>query len=215
MLVHRKINDDLTEKQRNALGEETAPYEQPIAELRAGARRLEDFEDIDLLDVREEVFVRDQLVDTAQDEAWKIIGLRESVLAPAGQSRKKVFDTTRIGDIKRASREVTVRPAARISEGISKLPEFEERDGLAKRITERGQAMETSLETLEGVEEGEANLRADLRRLVDAQRVAVVGTYGRLLGLFPKGFVETLFPRERDKHIARSEPEPTPEPTPE
>jgi hypothetical protein len=63
------------------------------------------------------------------------------------------------------------------------------------------------------VEGRETDLRADLRRLIDAQRVAIVGTYGRLLGVLPKGFVETLFPHPRSKHATGPKPDAGP-PTP-
>jgi hypothetical protein len=122
MATHQEVNEDLTADQRQALGAEADRLAAPIAELRAGARALEDLEDIALLDAREVVFVRDQLVDDAQDEAWKIVGRREPILASAGQTRAKVFDTTRIGEIKRASREVTVATATQVAGNLRALP---------------------------------------------------------------------------------------------
>jgi hypothetical protein len=87
-----------------------------------------------------------------------------------------------------------------VAGNLRALPAFNERDGLADRIATRGQAMGGALTSLTGVEERETDLRADLRRLIDAQRVAIVATYGRLLGILPKRFVETLFPHPRSKH---------------
>jgi hypothetical protein len=216
MRVHQRINDDLTETQRTLLGSEATLYDEPINTLRTGARTLEDFGDLTVLEHREAVVVRDQLVDTAQDEAWKIIGLRKSVLATVGQTRERVFETTKITMIKEASREVTVERAATISSRIATLPSFEERDRLATRLRTHGEGMKEEQQGLEASEQQESELRAELRRLSAVQRVAVVGSYGRLLGAFPKGFVESLFPSPRSKPVKSTPPSPpSPPSTPE
>lgn len=199
MSIHQEINEDLSDEQRVMLGEEATRYEAPVTALRTGARALEDFEDIDLLESRERINVRDAIVDTAQDEAWKIVGLREPILAPAGQDRKKVFKTSRVTTIKNASREVTVQSAQDVAANIRALPAFEERDRLAERLEVRGTAMANDISALGGVEERFSVLRLELQRIMDAQRVEIVRTYGRLLTVLPKSAVESLFPRPRRK----------------
>jgi hypothetical protein len=94
---------------------------------------------------------------------------------------------------------VTVERAATISENISKLPPFEERDRLSAKLKARGAGMGEDIKSLGDSEKEESDLRNNLHRLSSVQRVAVVGTYGRLLGSFPKSFVESLFPRPRFK----------------
>lgn len=208
-LSHSRINEDLNDAQREALRTAAARHQEPMSILRTGARALEDFEDVELLESREQVNVRDGLVDGAEGEAWKIVGLREAVIAAVGQSREKVFSTTRIGDIKNASREVTVATAAEVAGNIRRLPAFDERDRLAERLEARGAAMADDLRALHGHEERWTAQRGELQRVMDAQRVEIVRTYGSLLTVLPKTFVETLFPRPR-----RARPEAGAPPTP-
>jgi len=135
------------------------------------------------------------------------------VLATAGQTREKVFESSHISPIKNDSRENTVGWAATVSTNIRALPPFDERESLADKLSTRGGGMKEELDRLEVAEDRETTLRNNLQRLCASQRVAVVGTYGRLLGSFPKSFVEFLFPRPRSKPAGRPITPPPPPPT--
>ena len=193
MRAHLKNNETLVETQKLTLTEEVTKYREPLVKLRAGARELEDFEDDALLDIREEVNVCDFLVDEAQDESWKIIQTKETLLFSVGQTTEKIFGTTQIAEIKGTNRPNTVEWANQNAKNIKDLPDFDGRDRLVENLERRSGAMKENLDALTATEGSYDEKSRELRKLVNTLRLEVTKSYGNLLSVFPKRFVESLF----------------------
>lgn len=201
MLAHAKINRHLSAEQKKLLSTEAGSIVKIRAKLKTAGRTLEDFQD-DVLDVvRAEATVWDFLCDGSNDDAWRTLGMSrgQAALAAAGKTREDLFDTTRLADVTSLGRIATVAVTRKVGEELAKLPQLDDAKVLSESCLHAAAGLETVGRKLERptgeLVKEEAKLLRAAADITNAQRVEMTRLYGRLLQVFPKPFVEALFPR--------------------